>query len=1315
MSNISFEAALFFNLEDYFATIADFNGDGIGDRATINESDSTQNAKSVAIALGRDDGTFGNETFYLVRGRSLEITTADFNNDNNLDIATNTSLLLGNGDGTFIGSPVFPIENNTGAFGQTNILTADFNNDGIVDAVTNSPTVFRNGQSIPGFASVSIGTENGIFEDAVKYNIENADSAIAIGDFNGDGDADLASIDIELDEIITSSLIGRGDGTFDPEITAEFENTGSLVTELNASLTALDFDGDGFEDLIFNNADYTSVFLSNGDGTFSEPTFAERVLIPLDGSSPTAIDGDGVLALSLRSNDDNFNLVSILLSDGEGITIGQNLTTVDTGDFNGDGIADLVIRNGLDSITIVEGRDDGTFIAARDIELPDAAAYSINVGDLDGDGIQDIVVGTNGNLITLQGTGDGNFTFSQSIPEASFFRGSTTLTDLENDGDLDVLSVTEADVIALLNDGTGNLQDTPTLDVAGTQSYAVTSGDFNGDGIADLAVAEGNVSILLSNGDGSFAEPIVENITNTSTAVTTTDVNGDRILDLVVTSSENVDPRSYGDNGKVSLLLGNGDGSFADEVVYDLGGGVRSLTTGDVNQDNITDIVVGSSQNRDAVSVLLGNADGTFNDPVDYNANLGSGNIIPFTDNSVEIELNDFDGDGFVDIITGNSQSVSGDVIVLRGNGDGTFIDTPTAIEQFNNNDLSLADFNDDENLDIFVDNSIRFGNGDGTFDEAITPIPVEPYSRTTYSINAAEDFNGDGFDDIVVRRSSYAGAPFYDSSYGSILFGNGDGTFGNEIELSSYSNPDAAIGDFNGDGFADVAISDNVYVFNDGYFQVENSRISLLLNNNDGTFRDVVRTEIRSRNSILVVADLNNDEIDDVVTQEAVHLADGDGTFSEPILFDEPLASPPISSGNVTAAAGDFNGDGNIDLATADTAYDRGDRVSILLGNGNGTFSEGVSLSVSLGISEINVSDYNNDAIADLSVSNDRENSVSVFQGNGNGTFQNAVKFAAGDGASDLATGDLNNNGSQDLLVVNQFSSDVSVLLNNNTTTPVNTPPEATTDSFNTDENQIITGNVLTNDSDAEGDSLVVTSIDGNSDNIGTQITLASGVLLTLNSNGTFSYDPNSVFDDLDSGETASDSFTYTISDGNGGSDTATVNITINGVGNMITGTTGNDTLNGTSGDDIFNSIAGNDLLRGFGGNDLLEDEIGSDTLIGGNGNDTLISGGDNDRLRGGNGDDVLDGGEGNDTLIGGGQSDRFILRNEEGTDTIRDYRDGIDKLVLAGGLEFADIAIVQQVTSTQIQVIATGEVLTDINSVTANFLDESDFKIVD
>ena len=111
------------------------------------------------------------------------------------------------------------------------------------------------------------------------------------------------------------------------------------------------------------------------------------------------------------------------------------------------------------------------------------------------------------------------------------------------------------------------------------------------------------------------------------------------------------------------------------------------------------------------------------------------------------------------------------------------------------------------------------------------------------------------------------------------------------------------------------------------------------------------------------------------------------------------------------------------------------------------------------------------------------------------------------------------------------------------------NTAPNAVEDAYGTDEDTVKSANVLANDSDADNDPLTVTAINGQTANVGGATTLSSGAKLTLNADGTFSYDPNGAFENLNTGEEATDNFSYTIADGNGGTDTAAVTMTIDGV----------------------------------------------------------------------------------------------------------------------------------------------------------------------
>ncbi|AFY48678.1 Ca2+-binding protein, RTX toxin [Nostoc sp. PCC 7524] len=158
------------------------------------------------------------------------------------------------------------------------------------------------------------------------------------------------------------------------------------------------------------------------------------------------------------------------------------------------------------------------------------------------------------------------------------------------------------------------------------------------------------------------------------------------------------------------------------------------------------------------------------------------------------------------------------------------------------------------------------------------------------------------------------------------------------------------------------------------------------------------------------------------------------------------------------------------------------------------------------------------------------------------------------------------------------------------------NTSPIAANDSITANKNTpiiISAATLLANDTDADGDTLSITAI-----------TQPSNGSLINNNNGTYTYTPNPNY-------YGTDSFTYSISDGQGGSSTATVNLTIN---NVITGTSASETLNGTASKDIIYALDGNDKLYGFSGNDTLDGGTGNDWLDGGTGADEMIGGSGND-----------------------------------------------------------------------------------------------------
>jgi hypothetical protein len=229
-------------------------------------------------------------------------------------------------------------------------------------------------------------------------------------------------------------------------------------------------------------------------------------------------------------------------------------------------------------------------------------------------------------------------------------------------------------------------------------------------------------------------------------------------------------------------------------------------------------------------------------------------------------------------------------------------------------------------------------------------------------------------------------------------------------------------VGDFNGDGWADLAVA------NDG-----SHNVSVLLGNGDGTFQEAQNFATGPRPVSVVGGDFNRDGVQDLAVAYrgsvrpvvpggvSVLLGNGDGTFQAPLNF-------AIGSLSTSVAVGDFNGDKVLDLAVADAgSYD----ILVLLGNGDGTFQAARNFAAGNGPYSVAVGDFNRDGRQDLAVAIYPDN-VSVLLGNGDGTFQGAQIFGAGTFPSSVAVGDFNLDGLPDLAVANNRSDDVSVLINN-------------------------------------------------------------------------------------------------------------------------------------------------------------------------------------------------------------------------------------------------------------------------------------------
>ena len=333
---------------------------------------------------------------------------------------------------------------------------------------------------------------------------------------------------------------------------------------------------------------------------------------------------------------------------------------------------------------------------------------------------------------------------------------------------------------------------------------------------------------------------------------------------------------------------------------------------------------------------------------------------------------------------------------------------------------IAVGDFNHDGKLDLAVaaggtntgNVAILFGRGDGTFRRAV----YYTAGPRAVSITAA-DLNGDGNLDLAVASQE---------GYISILFGNTDGTFQPAVQSPWVPTFEqyVATGDFNGDGKLDlVALSLNNPC----------KCISVLMGNGDGTFQDAVITRPSFAVFTIGVGDFNGDGKLDLATagqfgtQKYINilLGNGDGTFHRG-------ASYPGEGSPASIAVADFNGDGKLDMAVANS---QGVGIRVWMGNGDGTFERGADYQTAFPTWVV-ATDLNGDGKIDLAVANFLlfSSGVSVFPGNGNGTFQPETFFPAADEPRSLSVGDFNGDGHPDLSLTDYLRDDIVVLLNTGT-----------------------------------------------------------------------------------------------------------------------------------------------------------------------------------------------------------------------------------------------------------------------------------------
>ena len=672
------------------------------------------------------------------------------------------------------GDPTTPVVAQTvpRSLAAHSVAGGDFNGDGIPDAVSIAVG--------PNLVSVFLGDAAGTLKAGASYSLGTKLAQVAAADVNGDRRLDLVVVDTGTGPENPGAvyvLLGNGDGTFRalPK---------RIIGDMPVSVAIADFDRDGKPDLAVADALFSTVWIliGKGDGTF--PSASGEYVDEGPGTILTAdFNGDGRADLAVTSTFSSS--VSILLGSGDGRFLpyissntGSDPGFLASGDFNGDGNLDLAILfESTNTISIYLGRGTG-FFGLPASYVAGGKPKTLALADLDGDGLVDILTpdADSRSLLILFGKRDGTFDAPPLYPVGLLPR-AIAMADFNGDGKTDLVTANEGsnDISILLGSGDGAFRPLPRVSLLDPLTFprpvSIAVGDFNRDGVVDIATAAAaptnQVTILLGKGNATFQPPKGYATGLDPQFVLAADFNGDGILDLA-TANGNRDSKS--NFGGVSILLGNGDGTFRAPVNYNAGVRPYAIVAADFNGDGRLDLAVGASgdipsKQPETVTILLGRGDGGF----DLGSVVSIGNDPPNSSTLGALAVGDINNDGKLDlVVTASGVGSSSAIAVLTGAGDGTFqVASYPAGPGIRS--VAIADIDGDGRLDVVTAHCCGAGGMGyllGQPDGALQPDqpngtlqPEAPFPGGAAPIGIViNDFNGDGKADLAVVNSLSSG-----------------------------------------------------------------------------------------------------------------------------------------------------------------------------------------------------------------------------------------------------------------------------------------------------------------------------------------------------------------------------------------------------------------------------------------------------------------------------------------------------------------------------------------------------------------------------
>jgi hypothetical protein len=667
------------------------------------------------------------------------------------------------------------------------------------------------------------------------------------------------------------------------------------------------------------------------------------------------------------------------------LDVGDQPRAIAVADLDRDGDLDIA-GAGADGVSVLSQEDDGGFATTRQFAAG-GGAVAVIATHLDEDPRPDLVVVNElSNSVTVALSFD-----SYTTPiEAAVGDGPVALVagffNRDVFFDVAVANRDSGDISILLGDGLGGVAGEQRFD-AGGSPIALAVADIDGDGLLDLAAATTaqRVSILLAAAVGGFAPPVPVEVPFTPLSVALAKVDEDDFVDLVVLGL----PQGSS-NSVVAILLGSGDGFFADPQPVDTGAASNSMAVVDLDGDADVDVVTG---NEGSVSVLLGTGDGAFAAPVRPAVNGGA----------AAVTAADIDADGAVDVAyadpSGNAASI------LWGLGDGRLAaEEVEAVDGMVPLQILTARLDGDAAPDLLTVNlgsedvSVLLNDGTG----ALLP-PIIVATEPGLLAAAVGEIEGGGAADLVTAHES-------DECFDCILAfeGVGDGRFEQRRRLVSTGRIMAVeIADFDGDELGDIVA-------------LSSAGVSLFTALGSWTFEAEEQFAAGSQPRGLAAGDLNGDLLPDVAvadggsTNAAVLFSSSGGGFDAPVFL-------PLSFAPVRIRVADVDADG-----MADIIVQGGGRFALLRGEGGGAFAGERRLD---GISggEFDLADVNADGLLDLVA---LSQGMAIYPGVAGGPFSAPQRFAVNGLAAAVVAVELDGDEVAELVTANAaFEGTVSVL----------------------------------------------------------------------------------------------------------------------------------------------------------------------------------------------------------------------------------------------------------------------------------------------